>query len=70
MTDTVLADDILYGVDDISKWIKRSPRQTYYMLAHGQIPGFKLGKTWAARKSTLVRDIEAKEAAGAKDLVA
>ncbi len=60
MTD--LKDDLLDSVDAIGEYIKKTPRQTYYLLERGLLPAFKLGGKWTARKSTLHRHIEQLEA--------
>ena len=49
MTDT----DLLYGIPQIAAHLGLSRRQTYYAASCGHIPVFKIGATWAARKSTL-----------------
>jgi hypothetical protein len=50
-----LANDLLRGVPAISRFTGETPRQTYYALTAGLLPGFKRGKIWFARKSSLRR---------------
>ncbi len=60
-----LADDLLWGVGEISEYIKRNERQTYYLIAQGAIPTKKLGpKTIVARKSEIDRALDQNEATG------
>ena len=69
MTDSVLADDILYGVEKIADFLGCSRRRVYYMIGRGQIPTFKFGNIHCARPSTLLRHIESMEAAGTAEPV-
>lgn len=58
MTDTDfprLADDLLKGVPAIADYIGDNPRRIYYLLERSQIPAFKVGTIWHARKSQLDR---------------
>ncbi len=58
MKTPTLADDLLEGVEAISKFLGWKPRRVYYLLEHGHLPGFKVGDTrWCARKSTLISHI-------------
>jgi hypothetical protein len=43
----------LWGVEAIGEFIGRKPRQTYYLLQQGLIPGQKVGTTWTALPSRL-----------------
>ncbi len=61
MTDQPLADDLLRGVLAIAEWRGDTERRTYYLLEKKQIPGFKIGGIWHARKSTMFADIERRE---------
>lgn len=48
--------EIVWGARAIGELIGRSERQAFYLLEKGQIPGaIKIGKTWTARRSTLLR---------------
>jgi hypothetical protein len=54
MPNQDLSSDVLWGVDAIAKYIQRTTRQTYYLIAKRKIPAKKLGaKTIVARKSEL-----------------
>ena len=56
-----LADDLLTGVRAIAAWRGEPERRVYHLLERRQIPAFKLGGIWCARKSTLLADIERRE---------
>jgi len=62
--DVKLSDDLMIGAKPIADWLGCPIRQTFYMLENGHLPGFKLGKKWAARKSTLKQRIADLERAG------
>jgi hypothetical protein len=48
--------DIIWGVEEIARYIKRSKRAAYYLIARGVIPVKKHGKrTISARKAQLDR---------------
>jgi hypothetical protein len=58
-----LANDLLRGISGISQFIGEPVRRTYYLAESRQIPAFKIGKIWMARKSRLRRhyaELEAK----------
>lgn len=62
-----LGDDLLRGADAIAEFLfgdRRERRKVYYLTgeARVQLPHFRLGTIICARKSTLVRWIEASEA--------
>jgi hypothetical protein len=64
-----LGSDLLCGADAIAEFLFGDPRQrrkVYYLTSEGraQLPHFRLGTIICARKSTLVRWIEAAEALG------
>lgn len=64
-----LGDDLLRGADAIAEFLfcdRRQRRKVYYLTGEGrvQLPHFRLGTTICARKSTLLRWIEAAEARG------
>jgi hypothetical protein len=61
-----LHDDLMIGVKPIAKFTGQPTRRVFHMLASGQLPGFKLGNKWAARKSTLQQHIVEREHAAAK----
>ena len=58
-----LKDDKLKGAKAIAEFLGEDERRVFYMLEKNQIPGFKYGGLWNARKSTLVKHIEKLEAA-------
>jgi hypothetical protein len=62
MESADLAGDLLRGVPAIAKFIGLPVRTAYYELERKKIPGFKSGKLWIARKSTLRRHFENLEA--------
>jgi len=49
-----LANDLLRGMTRIAKFIGEPPRRGFYLAETGQIPAFKQGRLWMARKSTCV----------------
>jgi len=51
-TDT--PDDLLWGVREIGKAIRRSDRQVYHLLAKGLLPGRKIGASWVASRRKLL----------------
>jgi hypothetical protein len=63
MSDTNdLARDILEGAVAIAGFLGKTERQTNYLLEKKQIPAFKLGGRWHARKTTLAAHVERLEA--------
>lgn len=52
-----LADDLLDGAEEISRFTGWSKRRVFYLLEQGQLPGFKVGSKWCARRSTLTDHI-------------
>ena len=51
-----LANDLLNGVKEIGDFIgETSVRRVYYILEQKQIPAFKVGTLWKARKSEIAR---------------
>jgi len=57
----MLADDMLYGVEKIAEFLGMPARKVFYLAANAQMPVFKIGEGWTARRSTLVGWIEALE---------
>ncbi len=53
-----LADDLLCGVAAIADERGEKRRRTNYLLQTGQIPAFKHGGRWYARRSSLRAQIE------------
>jgi hypothetical protein len=58
-----LRDDLLMGARAIAEFMGIYVRRVFYLAEHGKIPVFKLGERWHARRSTLRRFVETKEAA-------
>jgi hypothetical protein len=58
-----LSEDLLDGVSAIAAYLGLQERRTYYLLESKQLPAFKIGGKWAARKSSLIRQIDAYERA-------
>ena len=48
-----LADDLIYGIDEIAAEIGCTPRQAHYWLQRGRIPGGQIGDRWYSLKSQL-----------------
>jgi hypothetical protein len=65
-----LHDDLMIGVEAIAKFTGQKERRVFHMLAIGQLPGFKLGNKWAAKKSTLQQHIDEREREGAREAAA
>jgi len=64
--EPALEDDLLRGVPAISRYTGETPRQTYYALTEGLLPGFKRGKIWYSRKSSLNRRFDELETGASK----
>jgi hypothetical protein len=58
-----LADDILTGAGQIAAYIGWPKRRVFYLLEGGQLPAFKIGSRWCARRTTLTNHIEKLERA-------
>src|SRR3954470_11728823 len=66
-----LSNDILIGAEDISVFLygsddglkEKNLRRTYHGIAKGDIPTFKIGGKRHARKSAILKWIEAQERA-------
>ena len=56
-------DDLLWGVDAIAAYIKRSHRQVYHLIQSKKIPTQKVGAIHTARKSALRARLLGEEAA-------
>lgn len=50
--------DLVWEVDAIAKLIKRTNRQTYHMLATGQLPAKKVGGKWVSSRGALLNHFE------------
>ena len=60
-----LGADLIWEVTEIAKEIRRSPRQTHYILSSGKLPGFKVGGRWCTSRSAL-REFFAAQLGGGK----
>jgi hypothetical protein len=47
--------DLIWEVSEIAKVIGQSERQTFHLLATGQLPAKKVGKRWVAERGRLLR---------------
>jgi hypothetical protein len=54
MEKVILADDLLHGVGAISKFTGLNPRRIFYLAMKRELPLFKVGHLWCARRTTLV----------------
>jgi hypothetical protein len=62
ITDDTLADDLLEGAKEISRFTGWSERQIYYIASKGELRAiFTLNGKLHARRSTLLREIQALE---------
>jgi excisionase family DNA binding protein len=57
----IVADDVLNGANEIARFLGISRRSVYHYIENGELPVFRLGSKLCARKSTLIRHIEALE---------
>ncbi len=57
-----LRNDLLTGASAIADFMGAETRRTFSLLERGELPGFKLGGRWYARRSTLLAHIERLEA--------
>jgi hypothetical protein len=64
-TMTIADDDVLWGVAAIAGYIRRTERQTYYLISKKAIPAKKLGaRTIIARKSEIDTTLASDDKAG------
>jgi hypothetical protein len=54
-TEQDLPIDLLWGAEEIGKFIGRTPMQTSYMLESGVLPAKKIGSYWVAERGALAR---------------
>ncbi len=60
-------DDLLVGAAAIGRFLGASQRRAFYLLETRQVPSFKIGRLWHARRSTLTKFFEEQErASGAR----
>lgn len=68
--DAELSQDLLRGADEIALFLfgaGDARRKVYHLVATSRLPHFKLGSMICARRSVLLRWIEAQEACYAND---
>jgi hypothetical protein len=58
-------DDLLWGVSEIGKAIRRTDRQVYHLLARGLLPGRKIGASWVASRRKLLAALLGDDESGA-----
>jgi hypothetical protein len=51
--DQPLGDDLLWGVAEIAKEIRRTRRQTGHLLERGLLPAIKVGRHWCSSRAAL-----------------
>lgn len=54
------ADDVLTA-DEAAKYLRVSLKTLYRLVAAGQIPGQKVGRSWRFRRADLVAFLQAKQ---------
>lgn len=62
--ETEFAKDLLRGADEIAKYLYNDVtfrRRVYHLVASSNLPVFKLGSMICARKSVLLKWVEAQE---------
>lgn len=47
--------DLVWGIKDIAKAIRRTPRQAFHLCANGALPAKKVGNRWVADRQALQR---------------
>ena len=72
MTDdrTAFADDLLRGAEEIAQFLfgdRGQRRKVYHLASTSTLPVFKLGSLLCARKSVLLKWVEAQEGRHAND---
>jgi hypothetical protein len=68
--ETEFARDMLRGADEIARFLYGSEnlrRKVYHLVASSNLPVFKLGSMICARKSVLLKWVEAQESRHAND---
>jgi hypothetical protein len=68
--ETEFAKDMLRGADAIAEFLygdREMRRKVYHLVASSNLPVFKLGSMICARKSVLLKFIEAQEGRHAND---
>ena len=52
-----IGDDLLVGAEAIGAFWGCGKRRAFYLCERGNLPAFKVGRIWHARKSTLVEHV-------------
>jgi hypothetical protein len=68
--ETEFAKDMLRGADEIAQYLfgaEAMRRKVYHLVATSNLPHFKLGSMICARKSVLLKWVEAQEGRYAND---
>jgi hypothetical protein len=48
------ASDLIWGCDEIGRFINRKPRQVYHLLESKRLPARKVGHQWVASRRKLL----------------
>ena len=62
MEQPTLADDLLDGATAIAKFTGFKVRRVFYLCEQGELPAFKIGTRWCARKSELCKMLRSEKA--------
>lgn len=54
MYDNTQSLELVWGIEEIGKLIRRTPRQTYHMLVSGNLPAKQVGNRWVAERGKLI----------------
>lgn len=61
LEDVPLNEDLIEGAELIGAEYGFTAKRAFALLDAGEIPGFKVGGRWFARRSTIRKDIERRE---------
>ena len=53
-----IGDDLIAGGPAIAAELGESTRRAYYLLEAGLLPGFRIGRRWYVRRTSLVAFID------------
>lgn len=56
-----IASDMIYGAEEIGRFLGLPKRRVYHVVNMGHLPVFRLGSGICARKSTLIKWIRQQE---------
>ena len=54
-------DDDIWTIKEVSTYLKIKEKTAYALVAHGKIPGFKVGGAWRFRRRDIQQWIENKK---------